>query len=77
MCETLLFWLRIEGHYSKTTGFQSIQKHENITYFLLNIEGDILKSAEMKECLQSQLFDARMLQNRNEQSIAVFGNELF
>lgn len=76
MCEAFLFRLRIEGHYSKATWFQSIQEHENITNFLLDIEGDILESAEMEEGLQSQLFDARMLQDRNEKRVAVFWDEL-
>lgn len=51
MGETFLFWLRIEGHDSQAAWFQSIQKHEDIAYFLLNIEGNVLQSAEMKESL--------------------------
>jgi len=65
----------VEGHHPKTTCLETVHEGEYVTNLSLNIKGNILESAEMEECLHSELFDGRMLNKRDKEGVAVLGNK--
>jgi hypothetical protein len=52
----------IEGHDANAGTFQSVDEGKHIAYLVLDVEGDVLQSAEMEEGLYPQFLNGGMLQ---------------